>query len=137
MVIEYVPPLPAAGVPLKTPAELNVTPEGNAPISLKVGAGKPVAVTVNVPLAPTVNVALPTLVIAGAWSTFMVRLAVAVWGGVAESVAVTVKVKAPLCVGIPERTPDELKLIPGGSPPEVTAQVTDPVPFEAVSVVIG
>jgi len=54
------------GVPLSTPAVLNVTPAGSAPVSLNVGAGVPVAVTVNVPAVPTVKVVLVELVIAGA-----------------------------------------------------------------------
>ena len=37
---------------------MNVTPDGSAPVSLNVGAGDPVAVTVNVPAVPTVNVVL-------------------------------------------------------------------------------
>ena len=35
----YSPPALAAGVPLSTPALLRVTPEGNAPEVVKVGAG--------------------------------------------------------------------------------------------------
>ena len=64
-VMLYVPPVPVAGAPLSTPA-LNVTPLGNAPDSLTVGAGNPVAVTVNDPAVPTVNVVLAPLVIADA-----------------------------------------------------------------------
>jgi hypothetical protein len=52
-------------VPLRMPAELNVTPFGNAPVSVKVGAGKPVAVTVNEPAVFTTNAVLFTLVMAG------------------------------------------------------------------------
>ena len=38
----YVPPVPAAGVPLKTPVEeLKLRPLGNVPVSLKVGTGIP------------------------------------------------------------------------------------------------
>lgn len=60
-------PVAEAGVPLSTPvAALNVTPLGNAPVSLSVGVGKPVAVTMNVPAVPTANVVLFVLVIAGA-----------------------------------------------------------------------
>src|SRR5215472_5970357 len=67
-VMEYVLPVPAAGVPLRTPVVvLNVTPVGSAPVSLNVGAGNPVAVTVKVPAVPTVKVVLFALVIAGAW----------------------------------------------------------------------
>ncbi len=55
------------GVPLSTPvAAFNVTPPGSAPVSLNVGAGVPVAVTVNVPAVPTVKVVLVELVIDGA-----------------------------------------------------------------------
>ena len=49
--------MPAAGVPDSTPAvALRVTPLGRVPVSVKVGAGKPVAVTVKVPAVPTVKV---------------------------------------------------------------------------------
>lgn len=65
-VIGYEPPVPAAGVPLKSPAEVNVTPLGSAPVSLNVGAGKPVAITVNEPAVPTEKLVVFTLVIAGA-----------------------------------------------------------------------
>ena len=72
------PPVPAAGVPLSTPVEvLNVTPLGKAPASLSVGAGKPVAVTVNVPAVPTVKLAVLALVIAGACWTVRVKLCTA------------------------------------------------------------
>ena len=37
-----------------------------SPVSLKVAAGNPLAVTVKLPAVPTVNVALLALVIAGA-----------------------------------------------------------------------
>lgn len=57
---------PALGVPLSNPvAALNVTPVGKAPLSLSVGVGKPVAVTVNEPPVSTRNMALFALVIAG------------------------------------------------------------------------
>jgi hypothetical protein len=38
-VIGYDPPVPAAGVPARTPPLVNVTPLGSGPVSLKVGAG--------------------------------------------------------------------------------------------------
>ena len=57
----------AVGIPLSTPVEaLNVTPPGRVPVSPSVGAGVPVAVTVNVPAVPAVKVVLLALVIAGA-----------------------------------------------------------------------
>jgi len=70
----YVPPVPAAGVPLSRPlVELRVTPVGSGPVSLNVGAGKPVAVTLNDPAVPTVNVVLFALVIVGGRSTDSVK----------------------------------------------------------------
>jgi hypothetical protein len=56
----------AVGVPLRVPA-LNVTPSGSAPDSLMLGAGVPVAVTVNEPAVPSTKVVLFALVMAGAW----------------------------------------------------------------------
>ena len=68
MVIVKLPAGPV-GVPLIVPvAAVNVSPLGRAPVSVKVGAGVPVAVTVNVPAAPIIK-AKPEvfgLVIAGA-----------------------------------------------------------------------
>jgi hypothetical protein len=62
----YVPAVPDAGVPLNVPVDaLNVTPPGSAPLSLSVGAGSPVAVTLNEPARPTVNAMVLALVIAG------------------------------------------------------------------------
>jgi len=68
----------AAGVPLSTPvAALNVTPLGSVPLWLRVCAGKPVEVTVNVPAVPTLKVVLFALVMAGAWFTVRVKFCVA------------------------------------------------------------
>ena len=53
--------MPAAGVPASTPVaggEGDAGGQGAPVLSLSVGAGKPVAVTVNVPQLPTVNVVL-------------------------------------------------------------------------------
>src|SRR5207245_10839400 len=66
-VIGYVPPSPAAGVPLKTPVPtLNVSHPGNVPVSLRVGVGKRVATTGNEPAVPTGNGVLLALGMAGA-----------------------------------------------------------------------
>src|ERR1043165_8227362 len=77
-VIAYVPPVPAFGVPesvaVPLPLLTKVTPPGSTPVSLIVGAGKPVVVTVKVPGAPTVKAALFALVIAGASFTVRVKL---------------------------------------------------------------
>jgi hypothetical protein len=74
IVIGYDPPVPAAGVPFKTPEELRVTPLGSAPVSVNAETGNPLALTVNDPAVPTVKVVLLALVIAGAWFTFSVKL---------------------------------------------------------------
>ena len=71
--------LPATvAVPLRTPAEVSVTPLGRVPVSLKVGAGTPVAVTVNDPAVPAVNVVLFALVIVGAVGAATTSVPVAV-----------------------------------------------------------
>lgn len=68
-VIEYVLPVPAAGVPANVavpfPLSLKVTPPGSAPVSVSDGVGVPVVVTENVPATPTANVVLLALVTAG------------------------------------------------------------------------
>lgn len=60
--------VPEAGVPLKTPVlESKVIPEGSdPPDSAKVGAGKPVAVTVKLPAVPTEKVVALAEVMEGA-----------------------------------------------------------------------
>ena len=71
------------------PLSVNVTPPGRAPLSLTVGVGEPVVVTVNVPDAPVVNVVAAALVMAGAVGCGGVI-------GVFMSVWICAAVKAPL-----------------------------------------
>ena len=59
-------PAGVAVVLVKTPAEVSVTPVGSVPVSVKVGAGKPVALNVYEPAVPLVNAVVAALVIAGA-----------------------------------------------------------------------
>jgi hypothetical protein len=54
------------GVPLKTPVVAFRLAHDGKPVALKVGAGKPVAVTVKLPATPTEKMALLALVIVGA-----------------------------------------------------------------------
>ena len=63
---------------------------GSAPLSLKVGVGLPVAVTVKEPAVPTVNVVLLALVMAGAWLTVRVKF----WVALEPTPLAAVKVKA-------------------------------------------
>ena len=60
--------MPAAGVPDSTPVvALSDTPLGRVPVSAKVGAGLPLAVTVKVPALPTVKVVeLPEVMVGAA-----------------------------------------------------------------------
>ena len=74
-------PVLFVGVPLMTPA-LRVAQEGNEPArTLNVGAGEPVAVTVNVPAVLTEKLAAAALEMVGA--NWTVRVA-----GIAETTAV-------------------------------------------------
>src|SRR5258706_524 len=68
------PAVPRAGVPLRTPLLLRVTPVGKVPVWLNVAAGNPVAVTVKLPAIASVKVVLLTLVMAGGWLTVRVKL---------------------------------------------------------------
>ena len=69
--------MPVPGVPARTPAALKLTPAGRDPDSENVGAGFPVAVTVNELNEPTVKVVLLALVMVGDWLTLRVKLCVA------------------------------------------------------------
>jgi hypothetical protein len=125
-VIEDVPL--AVGVPLNTPlVMLNVTPVGGV-TALNVGAGNPVAATVNVPATPTVRDVLFELVIAGAWFTVSVKFCV----GLVPPAFVAVKaigydppVPAP---GVPLSAPVVvLNVTPDGSLPVSANDVGVPV----------
>jgi len=88
-------------VPLSTPAALKVTPLGRAPVSVNVGVGKPVAVTVNDPAVPTTKVVLLALVMVGAWLTVCATPVDALVAKFASPVAkVATSVFAPVVVGI-------------------------------------
>lgn len=65
--------------------------------------------------------------------TVMLNDWLAVWGGVPESVAVTVNLLAPAAVGVPEISPELPKLNPPGKLPEVMLQLMEPVPPVAAS----
>lgn len=132
--IVYTPPVLAAGVPLSVavpfPLPTNVTPDGSAPVSLSVGVGTPVVVTLNVPAAPTVNVALLPLVIAGGLSTVIVN-AVAAEDCPKVSLRVSVIEIVVCVVGVPDTTPVlELSDSPSAGRP-VALQVSVPLPVPA------
>jgi hypothetical protein len=67
--------------------------------------------------------------------TVKLRLAVAVWAGVAESVTETVIGNVPLDVGFPDRTPAEVSVSPSRLP--VAVHVNGAVPLLTVRVVDG
>jgi len=95
--------VPAAGVPLNFavpfPLFTNVTPEGNAPDSVIVGAGVPAVVMVNVPAVPTLKAVLAALVIAGPALAVSVKVCVAL--GVIPLAAVMVRFEVPLADAVP------------------------------------
>ena len=66
--------MPGPGVPDNVPVADRLTPVGSGPVSVKVGVGEPVAVTVNVPFEPTAEVASGSLVITGAEPTIRSKL---------------------------------------------------------------
>ena len=102
--------MPVAGV--------KVTPAGRVPVIERVGAGEPVAVTVKVPAEPRVKLALLGLVMTGAEFIVMLKFCVAL--GNVPLAAVTVPLKVPRAVGVPERTPADVNVRPVGSEPAVT-----------------
>ncbi len=67
----------------------------------------------------------------GSTMTVMLRLAVDVSGGFAESATCTVKLKVPPAAGDPEIEPSGLKLSPGVKVPPVTFQIYGAIPPEA------
>ena len=88
-------------VPDSRPADERVTPVGSAPDSVKVGAGKPEAVTVKLPAVPSVKVARSAEVMVGCASTVRVKVWVAL--GVTPLAAVMVIGKVPLAVAGPRQ----------------------------------
>ncbi len=122
MVIGYELAVPAAGVPESTPVvELRVTPVGRAPVSLNVGGGLPVAVTVKVPAVPTVNVVALAEVMVGGTGT-VVTESVKLWVAFGRTPLAAVMVIGyegldPM-IGVPESTPVvELRVTPPGRAP--------------------
>ena len=101
-------------MPESTPP-VRVTPDGRAPMLLKVGAGKPCALRVSEPALPTVKVALFALVNDGASSTVRVNVWVASLPMPFEAVRVTVWVPPVSAAGVPEIAP-AVKVTPDGRP---------------------
>lgn len=109
-------------MPARTPVMvLNVTPDGNAPTSLSVGAGDPVAVTVKVPNAPAVKVVLLGLVIAGEVPTVSVAEAGDEFKamGVVTAPLLSRKLPTVLLVTVTKM----LQVVPAGTVPLVIANV--------------
>lgn len=117
----------AAGVPeivaVPLPLSLKVTPLGRVPVSVRLGVGEPVVVTVKLPALPVVKVVLAALVMAGAVpveATVSVKLCVTV---PAELVAVMVMEYNPAVpeAGVPETVavplPLSVKVTPEGRAP--------------------
>src|SRR5438105_1858556 len=116
------PALPEAGVPASVavppPLSVNVTPPGNAPLSVRLGSGEPVAVIVKVPTWPSVKAdGLPVVAMAGGCPTTTAYA----WVPVNPWTSVTVRVKAydPGVVGVPPR-PLAASVRPVGRAPDAS-----------------
>ena len=124
--MEYVPTLPDAGVPVSVSVPfaplVKVMPLGNAPVSVKVDAGKPAVITVNDPEVPTVNVAVLALVIVGASSTVSVKPWLAAEPTPLPAINVMGYVLPVPVAGIPPKVPVpfplSVKVTPLGSGPD-------------------
>ena len=120
----------ADGVPLILFTPSKVRPVGSVPLTVKVGAGFPVAVNVWLYTVPMVPFGGAELVIAGATLAAAILIEkFCVASGEAPFVAVTVPVKRPDAEGVPEMTPAGLRVKPLGRLPAVTEYVivADPV----------
>jgi hypothetical protein len=106
-------------VPESTPVTVSkVTPEGSLPLSPKVGAGTPVAITVNEPARPSVNWPCAAEVNTGADPiAFTVRVKLCVASGATPLVAVKVACAAEVIVGAaPVTVRVKLWTASGGTP---------------------
>jgi hypothetical protein len=102
------------------------------------GAGNSAAdASVTVPVVVVPPPTLPEVVETDAIEGLIVTVRFAVALRPCSSVAVTVKLNAPLCVGVPEITPVLLSANPVGSAPCVIAHVNKPTPPLAFSVAGG
>ena len=72
----------------------------------------------------------------GSTTEVMLRLAVAVSGGLAASATCTVKLKFPPAVGIPEIDPSAFTSSPGGRVPPLKVQLYGVIPPDACSVAL-
>lgn len=128
-----------AGVPEMTPLLDKLRPDGSVPAcNAHVGAGVPVAASVKLYETPATAGIRDAVVTTGA-EFAPAALTVSVSGRSSSPKALVArKVIDPLAVvvGVPERTPPELKLIPVGNVPLCTVQVIGAVPV-AVNVVVG
>src|SRR6476469_3478854 len=119
------PPVLAAGVPARvavpSPLSVNVTPDGSAPVLVKVvAAGTPAeVVTVKFPADPTAKVAWSALVTDGTDVTVNVKLWFA--SGATPLLALIVTGKDPSWVAVPAivavPSPLSVNVTPDGSEP--------------------
>ena len=130
----------APGVPVMAPVLERVSPDGRLVADQLSGAFPPVAANVVLYAVFVTPPGKELVVIVNAAAMVNESCLVAVWGvGMAESVAVTVTVKGPLTVGVPEIVPFELMVRPDGRlvaiqlmgavPPEKPNDVLYPTPI--------
>lgn len=123
------------GVPLIVPLPLKANPAGKLPeetLHVMVPA-PPLDARVVLYAVLTKPLGREVEVMTSLELMVMVNACLAVWGGVLESVAVTVKFVVPAAVGVPEMSPESLRVNPPGRFPVVTRQLMEPVPPDAAS----
>jgi hypothetical protein len=104
----------SVGAPEITPLALFMLRPAGKPVTAKVGAGTPVAVTVVVYELPLLPFGNTVVVIAGAERTVRPKLAVSEPN---ELVALTFTMNVPSSLGVPEMVPVELFMLsPAGRP---------------------
>jgi hypothetical protein len=134
MVMGYVPPLKAAGVPLKVavplPLSVKVTPVGKLPVMLNEGVGEPVLVIVNEPADPTLNVVLLRLVMAADEFTAKGAEAVLPVPPLAEETAAVTFVKLPMVEPVTLTEKLQTPFVASVAP------VSDTLPEPAIAVIV-
>jgi hypothetical protein len=105
--------------PVPLPLSVKLSPAGSDPVSVSVGTGEPLVLTVKVYVVPTVAMLVAALLIAGAWLTVSTNDCVAKPPGV---LAVMLIVNTPPLVGVPLMVAVPLPLfvnvVPPGRVPE-------------------
>ena len=126
------------GVPVITPLEERVRPAGRAPLATVhvYGGFPPLAASVAEYAVPTVPFIKSEVRIVKFEGTAIDMLTTPVATVPVASVTCSVKLYAPVAVGVPESAPALVCAIPGGNDPDATVQVYGAVPPTAFNVAL-